>query len=130
MVYCPRTNMTGPSPGGKNMDPMERARLLCADIRESEEYRDYARCKSEISGDSGIMSLLNEYTRLQMEMQLAAASGSRADDVSVQRFSGLSALLYNDPRTSAYLLAQLRLQKLAADILQLVTAAADMELPR
>ena len=49
--------------------------------------------------------------------------------ISVQRFSGLSALLYNDPRTSGYLMAQMRLQKLAADILQQVTAAADMDLP-
>ncbi len=111
------------------MDPMERARLLCQDIRESAEYRDYARCREEIAGDSGIMSLLKEYARLQMEMQLAAATGRRADDESVQRFSGLSALLYNDPRTSAYLLAQLRLQKLAADILKLITEAADMDMP-
>ena len=30
------------------MDPMERTRLLCQDIRESEEYRTYARYKDEI----------------------------------------------------------------------------------
>ena len=71
--------MTGPSPGGKNMDPMERARLLCADIRESEEYRDYARCKAEIAGDEGIMSLLNEYARLQMEILLVSFKFARAD---------------------------------------------------
>ncbi len=111
------------------MDPMERARLLCEDIRGSEEYRTYARCKEEIAGDEGIKSLLKEYGRLQLEMQISAAAGRQADSESVQRFSGLSALLYNDPRTSGYLMAQMRLQKLAADILQLVTAAADMDLP-
>ncbi len=111
------------------MDPMERTRLLCEDIRTSEEYQTYARCKAEIDGDEGIKSLLKEYARLQMEMQLAAAAGNQADSDSVQRFSSLSALLYNDRRTSGYLMAQLRLQKLAADILQEITAAADMALP-
>ncbi len=111
------------------MDPMERTKLLCQDIRDSEEYRTYARCKEEVDADPGIKSLLKEYSRLQMEMQLATATGRQADSDSVQRFSGLSALLYNDQRTSGYLMAQLRLQKLAADILQLITAAADMDLP-
>lgn len=111
------------------MDPMERTRLLCQDIRESEEYRTYARYKDEIREEEGIKSLLKEYARLSVEMQLNAAAGRQADSESVQRFSGLSALLYNDPRTSGYLMAQMRLQKLAADILQQVTAAADMDLP-
>ena len=111
------------------MNPTERAKLLCEDIRQSEEYRSYARYKEEISGDEGIKSLLKEYARLQMRMQLAAAAGQQADSESVQRFSGLSALLYSDPRTSGYLMAQLRLQKQVADVLQMITDAADMNLP-
>ena len=114
------------------MNPIERARLLADDIRESDEYKTYAQCKETVDSDEGIKSLLKEYGRMQMRMQFAAASGQQPDPDEMQRFSSLSALLYNDSRTSGYLLSQLRLQKLTADVLQIVGAAADldMEFPR
>ena len=114
------------------MHPIERAKLLAEDIRESEEYKTYAQYKETVDSDEGIKSLLKEYARMQMRMQFAAASGQQTDGEEMQRFSNLSALLYNDSRTSGYLMAQLRLQKLTADVLQIIGAAADldMDLPR
>ena len=108
------------------MNPIERAKLLAQDIRESDEYTLYAQQKEEVDSDAGIKSLLKEYERLQMRMQFYAASGQQADTDETQRFSGLTALLYNDPRTSAYLLTKLRLQKLTADVLQIIGEAADI----
>ncbi len=108
------------------MLPIERARLLAQDIRESEEYRDFERQKELIASDDAINALLKEYTRMQMGIQLQAATGQAPDQDAVTRFNQLSALLYADSRTGAYLTAQIRLQKMAAEVLQVVGDAAGL----
>ena len=114
------------------MQVMESARALARDIRESEEYKIYAQYKEELAQEEGAMALVKEFQRLQMAAQLAAVSGQQLPGEDMQRFSQMSALLYADPRTSGYLMAQLRLQKLVADVLQMITQAADlpMDLPQ
>lgn len=114
------------------MQVMESARALARDIRESEEYKIYAQYKEELAQEEGAMALVKEFQRLQMAAQLAAVSGQQLPGEDLQRFSQMSALLYADPRTSGYLMAQLRLQKLVADVLQTITQAADlpMDLPQ
>ena len=114
------------------MQALEGARALARDIQESEEYKVYAQYKEELEADAGAMALVKEYQRLQMRAQLCAVSGSAMDESDMQRFSQMSTLLYADSRTSGYLLSQMRLQKLMADILQILTQAADlpMDLPQ
>ena len=110
------------------MEPLERARQLADDIRNSSEYRTYKEYKDEIDANESIKALLKEFSRMQMQIQLTAASGRQPDAEDMQRFTQLSSLLYADPRTSGYLLAQIRLQKTVSDILQLITEAAEMNL--
>ncbi len=110
------------------MNPIERARLLADDIRQSEEYKIFAQYKEEAEADPGIKSLLQEYARMQTRIQLSAAAGQQPDADLVQRFSSMNALLYNDPRTSGYLLSQLRLQKMTVDVLQIIGEASGMDM--
>ena len=110
------------------MNPIERAKLLAEDIRQSEEYKIFAQYKEETDADEGIKSLLREYARMQTQIQLSAAAGQQADADLMQRFSSLSSILYSDPRTSGYLLAQLRLQKMTVDILQIIGGVSGLDL--
>ena len=116
------------------MNPIERAKLLADDIRQSEEYKIFAQYKEETDANEvgytydEIKSLLREYARMQTQIQLSAAAGQQADADLMQRFSSLSSILYSDPRTSGYLLAQLRLQKLTVDILQIIGGVSGLDL--
>ena len=110
------------------MEPIERARLLAEDIRNSMEYKTYRQYKDEVDENEGIKALLKEFSKMQMQIQLTAASGRQPDTDTMQRFTQLSALLYADPRTSGYLMAQIRLQKMTADIMQLITEASDLSI--
>ncbi len=108
------------------MDPIERAKLLADDIKNSPEYLEYHRHKDILQDDDAIMALLKEYGKMQMNIQLQVAAGQNPDSDAVQRFNQLSALLFADERTSSYLLAQMKMQKLTADVLQIIGAAADL----
>ena len=70
---------------------------------------------------------LKEYGKMQMNIQLKVASGQNPDNDEVQRFNQLSSLLFADERTSSYILSQMRMQKLTADILQIIGTAAELD---
>ena len=101
---------------------------LAQDIRESDEYRIYHGLKESVMGDETTAALIREYRKLQMELQMSAMAGQSADAESMQRFSGISALLFSKPEVSQYLLAEMRLQQAMADIFRILTEAADIDL--
>ena len=111
------------------MQAMEAAKALADAIQESPEYREFKQFKEEIEGDAGVKALVDEYKRLQtaMQMRMLAGQGMEGDDA--QRFQSLGMLLFADPRTSGYLMAEMRLQKMMAGIFETLTRAAGMEIP-
>ena len=111
------------------MQAMEAVNALAAAIQESPEYREFKQFKAEIDGDAGIKALVDEYKRLQTAMQMRVLSGQSMDGEEAQRFQSLGMLLFADSRTSGYLMAEMRLQKMMAQIFETLTRAAGMEIP-
>ena len=107
------------------------AHRLANEIRQSEEYMTYHRLKEDVMADETQAALIREYKKLQIQLQMAAMSGQQPDSEDMQRFSGISALLFGKPEVSQYLLAEMRMQQAMADIFKIITDAAglDMELP-
>ena len=101
---------------------------LAQDIRDSEEYKRYHELKESVMSDETTAALVGEYRKLQMTIQMAAMSGRTAEDEDMQRFSGISTLLFSKPEVSNFLLAEMRMQQALADIFRIVTEAAGIEL--
>lgn len=108
------------------MQVMDSARQLAQDIRDSAEYKIYAQYKEELEQEAGAMALVKEFQKLQMQAQLCYMSGTQMNDTDMQRLNQMAPLLYADPRTSGYLMSQMQLQKMMADVMQLITQAADL----
>jgi cell fate (sporulation/competence/biofilm development) regulator YlbF (YheA/YmcA/DUF963 family) len=111
------------------MHAMDHARELAKAIRETEEYREYAALKAEIDADAGIKSLVQEYKRLQTAMQMRMLAGQAMEGNDAQRFQSLNVLLFADQRTANFLMAEMRLQKMMAEIFGVLTQAAGMDIP-
>ncbi len=107
------------------------AHRLAQDIRRSEEYQTYHGLKDEVLADETTAALIKEYKKLQMKLQMGAVAGAKPDDDDMQRFQGITSLLFSNPNVSKYMLAEMRLQQALADIFKIVTEAAniDMGLP-
>ena len=99
------------------------AHRLAQEIRQSEEYQTYHALKEEV-----MAALLKEYKKLQVRLQMAAVSGTQPDNDDMQRFQGISALLFGKLEVSQYLLAEMRLQQEVAGILRIITDAADIDM--
>lgn len=104
------------------------AHRLAAEIKASEEYHTYHTLREEVMADDTVAALIREYKKLQMSLQMAAVAGQQPDGEDMQRFSGISALLFAKPEVSQYLLAEMRLQQAMADIFKILTDAADLDM--
>ena len=100
---------------------------LAQEIRDSEEYRTYHGLKETVLQDETTAALIREYRKLQVTIQMTTLGGSSASDEDMQRFSGISTLLFSKPEVSRYLLAEMRLQQALADIFKILTEAADVD---
>ena len=102
---------------------------LAQDIRDSEEYTTYHELKKTVMADETTAALIREYRKLQMTIQMSAMSGIAANEEEMQRFSGISNLLFAKPEVAQFLLSEMRLQQALADIFKIITEAADVEMP-
>lgn len=104
------------------------AHRLAADIRASEEYQTYHALRDVVMADETTAALIKKYKELQVTIQMAVMSGTQADAEDMQRFQGISSLLFANAEVSQYMLAEMRLQQALADIFKIVTEAADLDI--
>ena len=101
---------------------------LAQDICDSDEYKTYHELKESVLADETTAALIREYRKLQMTIQVSAMSGQSPGEEDMQRFSGISTLLFSKPEVSRFLLSEMQLQQALADIFKIVTEAADIDM--
>ena len=113
------------------MQVYDELNALTRAIRESDDCREYRRLKEEIDENETSRALMKEYKRLQMQLQLAAMSGAETTNEDAQRFQQIGGLLFSQPVTSQFLLCEIRVQQMLADVYKALSDAAglDMEMP-
>ena len=110
------------------MNPYDQARQLAQTMKESEEYREYMRLKEAAYEDETNRALLNEYRKLQFQLQAKAAAGETLQQEDMQRFQQIGVLLQFNPDASDYLLAEFRFQRLLTDIFKILADVAGVDL--
>ncbi len=110
------------------MNIYDQAHALARSLKECEEYTEYMRLKDLAYADSTNHALLDEYKRLQYQLQLHMAAGERMNEEDLQRMQAIAGLLQFNPDASAYLLAEFRFQKMLADIYKILADVAGINL--
>ena len=93
-------------------------------LRGTDAFQEYEALKQSVMADEVNRRLLERFMRAQTALQMAAMAGSepKADDQI--EFEKLSALLYQSPEVTDYLLAQMKVQQLVAHTLGRITDEA------
>ena len=110
------------------MNVYDQAHALARSLKESPEYIEYTRLREKAYEDETNKALLDEYKRLQYQMQLALAAGRRMEEDDLQRMQKIAALLQFNPDASAFLMAEFRFQKMLADIYKILGDVAGIDL--
>lgn len=106
----------------------DAAHALARAIRESEEYRTYHELKERVMENETNAALIREYRKLQISLQMAAASGQTPDAEDVQRFQGINTVLFAQSEVSQFLLAEMRMYQAVGDIMRIISEAADLDM--
>ena len=112
------------------MTVYDGAHALAQAIRLSEEAQACARLKAVAEADDTNRSLLEEYRRLQTALQLQAMGGARVEADEMARFQQIGTLLYMNADVQAYLLAEMKLQQMLADVFKIISEAGGLNMDR
>ena len=105
-----------------------QAHALARAIRESSEYKTYHSLKESVMADETQKALIKEYKKLQVSIQMGMMSGQNASTEDMQRFTGISSLLFSKPEVKDFLTSEMQLQVALADIMKIITEAADIDI--
>ena len=106
----------------------QAADALLAVLRNTETFQTYEELKKSVMADEVNRRLLDRFMRAQSALQMAAMAGQQPDSDDMQRFQGITSLLFAKSEVSQYLLAEMRLQQAMADIFKILTEAADLDM--
>lgn len=104
------------------------AELQARAIRESQEYKTYHALKEIVRADETQDALIREYKKLQIAIQMSIVSDQKASQEDMQRFMGLSTLLFSKPEVKDYLQAEMELQMAVGNIMKIISQAADLDI--
>ena len=111
--------------------PFEVARAaddLLEALRATETFQTYDALKKTVMADDVNRRLLDRFMRAQSSLQMAAMAGSDPREEDTAEFEKLSALLYQSPEVTDFLLAQMRVQQLVAQTLSRITGEAGINI--
>ncbi len=110
------------------MNPYDLAHQLARAIMESEERRAWQQARDAAYESDTNKALIEEFKKLQMRLQIAVAGGGRPDPDEMERLQKIGQVLQFSPECAAFLMAEMRLQKLVADIYKILGEAAGIDL--
>lgn len=106
----------------------DQAHALAEGLKQTEEYKEFVRLDEIARADDTNRTLMDEYKRLQYRMQAMFASGQRMEEDELKRLQQIGSLLQFNQDASAALLAEMRFQRMIADIFKIIGEAAGINL--
>ena len=105
----------------------DTARTLAAELKNSDEYREFSKLRERAMQNETTKGLIAEYHRLQMQAQASAVQGKPDQDIR-QKLQKVGEVLQFDADASAFLMAEYRLNRLLADVYKILAEAVDVDL--
>jgi len=96
-------------------------------LKNTEAFVQYDELRKTVLADEVNRRLLDRFARAQSALQLAAISGHEPREEDAGEFEKLSALLYDSPEITDYLLAQMKVQQLVAATMEKLTREAGIQ---
>ena len=110
------------------MNVYDKAHELARELKNSPEYQEYQRCKEVAMENETQKALIQEYKKLQFQLQVWVAGGGKPDPAEMERLQKIMAVLQLSQDATRYLMAEFQLQKMLADIYKILGEAVDIDM--
>ncbi len=102
------------------------ARDLANGLKEVEEVKEYERIKEEISSNSDLVDMINDFREKQLQIQTRQMMGEELDQESLADFQKLSSVAMANPKVAEYISAEYRVSILLQDIYKIIGEAVSL----
>lgn len=102
------------------MNVYDAARALATEIKNSEELKQYEALKVEVSQNSELTEMLNDFQAKQMEMQTKQMLGQELDEGFTAQVQELYGVMMQDPLAAQYLQTELRFSLMMNDVYKIL----------
>lgn len=110
------------------MNIYDNARELAAQLKQTEEYAEYARLKEIATADDTNRALLGEYKKLMFKMQAVMASGQQPPADEMDRLNKIGQLLQLNSDVGAYIAAEFRYQRMLSEVFKILAETAGVDI--
>lgn len=98
------------------MNAYDKAHDLARSLKESQEYKEYAKIKAEVSLNPELSDMLNNFQEKQYALQAQQMMGQDFTPGMMEQVQELMQIIMRDPLAAQYVQAQMIFSKLVADI--------------
>lgn len=105
------------------MNIYDTANNLAREIKESNEYLEFARIKKEIASDVSKRQALEEFEKLRYETQLQAMQGEKEDTDKINILQEKYMKLIEDEKIKQYFESEMKFNVLIADVNKIIAEA-------
>lgn len=102
-----------------------KAQDLAREIAESKEYKEYVKAKEMVEKDKNNLLLLENFRRMQWEIQMAQLLGQEVDEEQLQQLEQIYLMLAANPVINEYLMAEYRFSRVLGDVQKILTQWVD-----
>ena len=110
------------------MNVYDKAHELARELKNSPEYQEYQRCKEVAMENETQKALIQEYKKLQFQLQVSVAGGGKPDPAEMERLQKIMAVLQLSQDATRYLMAEFRFQRMLTDIFKILADVAGVDL--
>ena len=105
------------------MNIYDTANNLAREIKDSEEYKQYAKIKKEIFEDSDKKNKLEEFEKTRYLEQLEAMKGKNQNQDNMQKLQDMYIKLIEDEKIKEYFDAEMKFNVMIADVNKIIAEA-------
>lgn len=102
------------------MNVYDQAHGLAEAIRQSEEYKQYSKLKSEIDADEALSGMINDFEEKQLEQQTKIMAGDEVPNDMMDQIQKLYQIVMADPKAAEYVQAQMRFSIMMSDVYKIL----------
>lgn len=107
------------------MDVYEQAHALARMIQESAEYQNYTDAKIKLQQDEANATMLQEFRRRQLEVQIAQISGEDTDH-NLEQLESIYQVMSLNPVVNEFLTAEYRFARMMTDVQKILGEDLDL----
>jgi cell fate (sporulation/competence/biofilm development) regulator YlbF (YheA/YmcA/DUF963 family) len=106
--------------GGFSMNVYDKSHELARAIRESKEFREYKKNKSEVFSNLKNRDLIRDFKKKQFELQADQIAGREPQKEKIEQLQQLYSILNANPEISKYFQSEFLFETLIADVYKII----------